>query len=105
MSERSGLKRASGLSRRRLLSAVGAIGLAVVTSGCLGTVVQTPAARGKPVSSDRVHILAAPFVVDAHVCQRGIARTTTFVPLYGVAVGILTIGIVVPKTTTYECVE
>jgi hypothetical protein len=32
------------------------------------------------------------------------SRVTTFIPLWGIAVGILTIGIIVPKTTSYSCV-
>jgi hypothetical protein len=30
-------------------------------------------------------------------------QVATFVPLWGVAVGILTLGIVVPVTTVYTC--
>ena len=32
------------------------------------------------------------------------SQVTTFIPLWGVAVGILTIGIIVPKMTSYSCV-
>ncbi len=39
------------------------------------------------------------------MCERGVAKATTFVPIWGVVVGFFTFGIVVPKTTTYHCVE
>ena len=78
--------------------------LLVSLSGCLGTVVTTPAFVGKPIETTHVHILAAPFQIDAHVCRSGLSKVMTFVPLWGVAVGILTIGIIVPKTTAYSCV-
>jgi hypothetical protein len=74
-------------------------------SGCLGTVVETPTPEAKPITTTKVHILAAPFRVDAHVCRQGMSRVVTFVPLWGVAVGILTFGIVVPKTSMYHCVS
>ena len=79
--------------------------LAFVMTGCLGTVLETPAKRGRPIGGNHVHILASPVRIDAHVCENGIARTSTFVPVWGVVVGILTIGIAVPKATFYECVE
>lgn len=87
--------------RRNLL----AIALAMAASGCLGTVVRTPARGGQEIGTTMPHILAAPFRIDAHTCQNGLATVTTFVPLWGVAVGILTLGILVPKTTFYTCVE
>lgn len=82
-----------------------AIALAACLSGCLGTLVRTPALQGKPVASTNPHVLAAPFRIDAHVCEKGLAQVVTFVPLWGVAVGILTLGILVPKTTIYYCVQ
>ena len=82
-----------------------ALVLAASLSGCLGTIVETPSPAGRPITTTHAHLLAAPFVIDAHVCEKGVAKATTFVPLWGVAVGILTFGIVVPKTTVYHCVE
>ncbi len=77
---------------------------ALSLSGCLGTGVVAPVARGqKPIVTTHVHILAAPFRIDAHACKSGMSRVRTFIPLWGVAVGILTIGIIVPKTTFYWC--
>lgn len=74
-------------------------------AACLGTNVRTSAPEGGAVTDTHVHILAAPFRVDAHACQHGLSRVASFVPLWGVAVGILTLGIVVPKTTIYHCVK
>ena len=78
--------------------------LALSLSGCMGTLVSTPTREGKPIVSTQVHILAAPYRIDAHTCSQGISRAEIFIPLWGVAVGILTLGIVVPKTTIYTCV-
>jgi hypothetical protein len=74
-------------------------------TGCLGTVVTTRTSQGKEIATTHAHILAAPFRIDAHQCKSGMSRVATYVPLWGVAVGILTIGIVVPKTTVYSCVN
>ncbi len=90
---------------RRVAQAVLAVALAILVSGCLGTLVQSPPRGRPPISTTHVHLLAAPFRIDAHVCERGLARVDTFIPLWGVAVGILTFGILVPKTTAYYCVE
>ena len=89
---------------RRLFSACLAIVITVSLSGCLGTMVKTPAAAGKPFVTTRVHILASPTQIDAHMCTQGIAESFTFVPLWGLVVGILTIGIIVPTTTSWSCV-
>jgi hypothetical protein len=89
---------------KRALGVVLSLMLMAPLSGCLGTVVETPTPEGKPITTTNVHILAAPFRVDAHVCKRGMSRVVTFVPLWGVAVGILTFGILVPKTSMYHCV-
>ncbi len=81
-----------------------AAGLVVSLSGCLGTVVETPSPAGRAISAMHVHLLAAPVRIDAHMCERGVAKAATFVPLWGVVVGFLTFGIVVPKATIYHCV-
>ena len=77
--------------------------LIVALSGCLGTLVQTPTRQSRSHQTTRVHLLAAPTRIDAHVCSSGISETFTYVPLWGIAVGILTFGIVVPMTTIYSC--
>jgi hypothetical protein len=88
---------------RRLTASVTLV-LTLGLSGCLGTIVETPTQRGGEISGTHPHILAAPFRVEANGCAAGISRVATFIPLWGVAVGILTIGIIVPKATTYSCV-
>ena len=55
--------------------------------------------------STDARIIAAPAVIPAGDCTEGLAQVSTYVPLWGVAVGILTIGIIVPITTSYRCVE
>ena len=94
-----------GVRLRRTFTTLLAFVVAASLSGCLGTLVETPSPAARPITTTHAHLLAAPFVIDAHVCEKGVAKATTFVPLWGVAVGILTFGIVVPKTTVYHCVE
>ena len=82
------------------------VGLLIVSlMGCLGTSVQTPRKGGQLRTSTDARILAAPFVVRASDCSEGMSQVMTFVPLWGVAVGILTIGIIVPISTSYACVQ
>jgi hypothetical protein len=90
---------------QRTLTTLLALVLAASLSGCLGAIVQTPSSQGRPITTTHIHLLAAPFRIDAHVCEKGVAQVATFIPLWGVAVGILTFGIVVPKTTVYHCVQ
>ena len=78
--------------------------LVVSLSGCLGTIVETPSPAGRAISATHIHLLAAPYRIDAHMCRRGVAKATTFVPIWWVVVGFFTLGIVVPKTTIYHCV-
>jgi hypothetical protein len=73
-------------------------------ASCLGTNVRAPTPEGRPIATTHAHLLGAPFRVDAHACEMGLSRVFTFVPLWGVAVGILTFGIIVPNTTWYYCV-
>lgn len=82
-----------------------ALVLAGAVSGCLGTVVTAPGSQGRTYGSTRVHIIAAPVSIDARDCKTGIREITNFVPLWGVAVGILTFGILVPMTTTFTCAK
>ncbi len=88
---------------QRLLTLTLAALVMVSLTGCLGTLVQSPIRPSKPQVTTRVHLLAAPTRIDAHTCPGGLAEVFTYVPLWGVAVGILTIGIIVPMTTTYSC--
>ena len=82
-----------------------AVLLIVPLTGCLGTSVQSPRRGGDLRVSTDARIIAAPVVVRASDCTRGLAQVQTFVPLWGVAVGFLTVGIIVPISTTYSCVE
>ncbi len=88
---------------RRLFTSTLAALLTVTLSGCLGTLVQAPVRPSKPHIMTKVHVIAAPTRIDAHVCPGGLAEVFTYAPLWGVAVGVLTIGILVPMTTEYAC--
>jgi hypothetical protein len=90
---------------RRIFRGLLVLALAASLGGCLGTFVQTRAKAGRPIVTTNLHFLAAPFRIDAHVCEKGLAQVTTFVPVWGVVVGILTFGILVPKSTVYQCAE
>jgi hypothetical protein len=78
--------------------------LLVSQSGCLGTAIESPARSSRSHSRLQIHLLAAPTLIRADVCKNGLADITTYVPLWGLAVGILTLGIVVPARTVYSCV-
>ena len=77
--------------------------LVVNLSGCLGTVVEAPTREGESYGGTRAHLIGSSTEIDASKCRSGLQQVTTFVPLWGVAVGILTIGIIVPMTTVYTC--
>ena len=89
---------------RRLARLMFAVLLSVPLSGCLGTMVHAPTPVTRSHTTTRVHILAAPTRLDAHTCRSGLSEVFTYVPLWGVVVGILTFGILVPMTTSYTCV-
>ena len=75
-------------------------------TGCLATIVNSPKRGGQIVhQTTGVHIIALPIVLNAPTCREGLANVRSWVPLWGLAVGILTIGILVPVTTAYTCVE
>ena len=48
-------------------------------------------------------LAVAPSAIDARDCASGLQEVAVYVPLWGVAVGILTLGIVVPMTTAFTC--
>ena len=89
---------------RRLIPLALTALLSVPLTGCLGTLVHAPTSVTQATITTRAHLLAAPTRIDAHNCTKGLAEVFTYVPLWGVAVGILTLGIVVPMTTSYACV-
>jgi hypothetical protein len=80
-----------------------ALGLALSLTGCLGTVVDAPTGKGSTYDGTSPHILLSPTSVDAQACPNGLQQVAVYVPLWGVAVGILTLGILVPMNTTYTC--
>ena len=80
-----------------------AIFVLLAQTACLGTVVEANAPSGTNFGTTRAHIIGMSAYVDASQCGQGISSTTTFVPLWGVAVGILTFGIIVPMNTVYTC--
>ncbi len=79
--------------------------LAISSSGCLGTAVDAPTRQGSAHESLQIHVLAAPTLIRANACLNGLADVTTYVPLWGLALGILTFGILVPQWTVYSCAE
>ena len=89
---------------RRLFTLALAALLSVPLTGCLGTLVHAPTSVTQAKITTRAHLLAAPTRIEAQNCTKGMGEVYTFVPLWGVAVGILTLGIVVPMTTSYACV-
>lgn len=88
---------------KRFFTLTLSVALIVAQTGCLGTLVRSPGARGQSITTTRAHILAAPTEITATNCPGGLSQVFTYVPLWGVAVGILTIGIIVPMTTEYSC--
>jgi hypothetical protein len=84
---------------RALLTAL----LAVSLSACLGTRVESTRRPAAAYRSTRIHIIGSWSVMDAQSCQSGLSSMTSWVPLWGVAVGILTFGILIPMTSEYVC--
>jgi hypothetical protein len=79
--------------------------LSVSLFGCLGTVVNAPTSKGRTYGGTQAHLLLAPTEIDARDCPKGLHEVAVYVPLWGVAVGILTFGILVPMNTTFTCVQ
>ena len=80
-----------------------ALVLAASLAGCLGTIVETPAGKGKSYGATRAHLIGSSTLISASDCKRGLQEVAVYVPLWGVAVGILTFGILVPMNTTFTC--
>ena len=87
----------------RTTRALIALTLTASLCGCLGTVVEAPTAKGKSYGSTRIHLIGSSSAIDARECSSGMQEVATFVPLWGVAVGILTFGILVPMNTAFTC--
>jgi hypothetical protein len=79
------------------------IALIFSLTACLGTTVKAPTSGGKSYGSTDVHLIGSSTAINASSCPNGLKEVTTFVPLWGVAVGILTIGILVPMETVFTC--
>ncbi len=88
---------------RRLVRSLVSLGLIVSLSGCLGTIVKAPTPEGASYGDTRAHIIGSSTQIDASDCRSGLQQVSTFVPLWGLAVGILTFGILVPMTTVFTC--
>ncbi len=81
------------------------VAASLTLGGCLGVALKAPTASERTAYTTlRWHIIAAPTGIDASMCQNGLSRITTFVPLWGLAIGVLTLGILVPQWTTISCV-
>lgn len=80
-----------------------AVALTVCLSGCLGTIVEAPTREGQSYGSTRPHLVGSSTEINASNCPNGLQQVATFVPLWGVVVGVLTLGILVPMTTVYTC--
>jgi len=88
---------------RRIALTLLALALSLSLSGCLGTIVTAPVGGNRTYKSTDAHIILLPSAVNAGDCSKGMKEVTVSVPLWGVAVGILTFGIVVPMDTTVTC--
>ncbi len=93
------------MTARRSARAVSSACLAVALTGCLGTIVEAPVSSGSSYGDTRAHIIGSSTKIDASSCRNGLKEVTTFVPLWGVAVGILTLGIIVPMDTVFTCAK
>jgi hypothetical protein len=81
------------------------VALVASQAACLGTIVES-SARAQVMPSRatlRWHLITAPRNVEAAECKAGMSDVFTYVPLWGVAIGILSLGIVVPQWTLYSC--
>jgi hypothetical protein len=90
---------------RKLTRSLIALFLAGSLVGCLGTVVKAPTGSGSSYGDTRAHLIGSSTSIDAKDCPSGLQEVAVFVPLWGVAVGILTFGILVPMNTTFTCVR
>ena len=88
---------------RRLFTVLLSAVLFTAQAGCLGTVIEAPTSKGASYGGTRVHVIASPTLIKADSCKEGISETATYVPLWGLVVGILTFGILVPMNTVYTC--
>jgi len=90
---------------RKLARSLVALGLSAALAGCLGTVVEAPTGSGATYGSTRGHLIGSSTAINAADCTSGLQEVVVFVPLWGVAVGILTFGILVPMSTSFTCAK
>ena len=87
----------------KIIACLMALVLVGSLSGCLGTIVKAPTTEGRSYGATRAHLIGSSTEVDAADCAGGLHEVAVFVPLWGIAVGILTFGILVPMNTTFTC--
>jgi hypothetical protein len=80
-----------------------ALGLCFSLTACLGTIVTAPTPKGASYGDTRAHLIGSSTSIDARDCKGGLHEVAVYVPLWGVAVGILTLGILVPMSTVFTC--
>ena len=88
--------------RHTLASALAGL-LSLSLMGCLGTKVETGYSAPPDHFKTTTRYIAMPRVIEAWECRNGLASVTNHVPAWGVAIGVLTLGIIVPVTTSYRC--
>lgn len=90
---------------KRIFTLFVCVAFATSLTGCLGTEIESPAGAqpGPSYQTLRWHIVALPTVVSAGDCKNGMADVSTYVPLWGLVIGVLTWGILVPQWTTLSC--
>src|SRR5262245_53044540 len=87
----------------RTLRLLVALVLIVSQTACLGTIVRAPTAKGESYGDTRAHLIGSSTEINASDCKSGLHEVAVYVPLWGVAVGILTLGILVPMDTVFTC--
>jgi hypothetical protein len=88
---------------RRIARSLFVLALSLSLSGCLGTIVTAPVGEGRSYEATRAHLILSSTAIDAGDCGNGLREVTVYVPLWGVAVGLLTFGILVPMNTAFTC--
>lgn len=88
---------------KRIIRILLVLSLSLSLSGCLGTIVTAPTAGGKTYDATSPHLILSSMSIPARDCSKGMKEVAVYVPLWGVAVGILTFGILVPMNTQYTC--
>jgi len=81
--------------------------LVLATSSCYRAIVRTgqPAAQQQPVSTIGISFLygISSVTTVAAECTNGLAETNTSLPWWGVLVAGITVGLITPWETQYQC--